>query len=101
MAITRSLDNGYQFKNMKQKGIKDFDRFVNETVGKGLTISQTNKLFLRAQGPSEHILLDGEVRKILHYGKDRTTFRIFGYYDDKDYFCIHRVDPNHTVHRSN
>ncbi|WP_369691487.1 MAG6450 family protein [Companilactobacillus nodensis] len=99
LAITRSLDNGFQFKNLKQSGIKDFDRFVNETVGKELTISQANKLFLRTRGPSERILINGEMKKIFHYGKDRTPFRIFGYYDEKDYFCIHKIDPNHTVHR--
>lgn len=101
IAIDHQLENGYQFKDMKQSNIKDFNRFVNETVGKKLSISETESMFRRNRGPKESINIDGITKEIVHFGKDRTTFRIFGYYDDKDYFCIHRVDPNHTVHRSN
>ncbi|WP_422059047.1 MAG6450 family protein, partial [Staphylococcus gallinarum] len=35
----------------------------------------------------------------LHYGKDRKQFRIHGFYDDKGYFNILRLDLNHKYHK--
>ena len=46
------LDNGFELKDMREKHIQDFHKFLSDTVYKGLTISQVDKLFLRKQGLS-------------------------------------------------
>ena len=51
--------------------------------------------------PLEKEMINGEMQNVIHLGKDRTAFRIFGYYNTDDYFCIHRIDPNHQFYKSN
>ncbi|WP_225048549.1 MAG6450 family protein [Lacticaseibacillus kribbianus] len=102
LTIDHQLERHYQFKNLKTQEIQEFSRFVAETVGKALTITQVDARFLRTKGPrgvgaSETI--DGARVTMVHYGRDRSPFRLFGYYDAAGYFVIHRLDPRHQYHR--
>lgn len=100
MAISGSLNGKYSIKNLKEGDIKHFHKFIEETVGKELTITQVDKLFLRTKGKiSEKEDVHGRKREIIHYGKDRNPFRIFGYYDDNGYFVIYKIDPKHRIHK--
>ncbi|WP_057745728.1 MAG6450 family protein [Liquorilactobacillus capillatus] len=98
-AISEKLDSGFMFKDMKYSEYKDFCNFVSITVNKGLSITEVNKLLLRTEGPhgpkNEEIFNDCK-RKMFHLGKDRTKFRIHGYYNSDDYFVICRIDPKHV-----
>lgn len=99
VAITETLQNGYSFKDLKSKDVKSFERFVSETVGKDLSISQVDDMFLRRHvKPMNEIEINGRKRNIIHYGKDRKKFRIFGYYDDNGYFVLYKIDTEHKTH---
>ena len=101
MSIERKLDNKYDFGDMKQKGIKDFHRFIQNTVGKGLSISEVDSLYLRKRGLSKTLIkqtIDGIERDIFHYGQDRQPFRIFGFYGD-EHFVITKIDCNHATNK--
>jgi len=99
MVIDHVLDNNYQFKNLKQSDIKSFSNFIKETVGKNLTITEVANLFLRTEHMTKQDQEEYDGHQLIHFGKDRNPFRIFGYYDDNDYFCIHRIDAKHNVHK--
>ena len=94
------LDNGYELKDMKEKHIQDFHRFLSDTVYKGLTISQVDNLFLRKQGLSNALSIMSNGKELLHYGKASNSFRIFGYYNSDGYFVVCRIDGLHKVHKS-
>ena len=47
MAFVTKLANGYELKDMKLPHIKEFQRFLSETVYKGLSISEVDALYLR------------------------------------------------------
>ena len=102
LAIERQLDNGYSFKDLRRGGIGDFHQFIEDTVGAGLSVTEVEKLYLRKQNlkkeHAETISVNGEERQILHFGKDRKSFRLFGYYAGVD-FVILRIDCNHKSHR--
>lgn len=99
VAISETLKNGYSFKDLKSKDVQSFERFVSQTVGKDLTISQVDKMFLRKHGkPVNTIEINGCKRDVMHYGKDRKKFRIFGYYDDNGYFVLYKIDTKHKTH---
>ena len=100
MAISTTLDNNYSFKQMNKKDLQKLDQFIKETVGKHLTISKVDELFLRTKGPvKSKEKIDGMQRDVVHYGKDRTPFRIHGFYNDDGYFVIYQIDTNHKKHK--
>ena len=99
LSVARSLDNNYTFGKMKQKSIKDFHAFIENTIGKKLTISQVDALYLRKRGLKKEDItqrIDGVDREVMHYGRDRHPFRIFGFYD-RDHFVLTRIDCNHKT----
>ncbi len=97
--LDTSLDNNYSFKQLKSNnGNKKFDNFIRDTIGKGLTISEVDKLYRRTKGVKETIEIQNEKYELVHYGKDRKQFRIFGYYKGS-YFVLKKLDTNHTVHK--
>lgn len=108
IAFGTRLDNNYCFKsNSPNNNAKEFQKFLEETVYKGLYISDVEDLFKRKRGPKDKAVLnvndedtneDVEV-EILHFGKDRKPFRIFGYYDKNKYFNVTKIDPKHNAHK--
>lgn len=100
LTIDHKLDNHYQFKDLKSSELQIFSTFLLQTVGKSLTISEVDKLFLRTKGPKSEEVVCGNKVSMVHYGKDRARFRVFGYYNDDGYFVIHRLDPKHNFHKS-
>ena len=99
ISIENQLDNKYCFKDLKASDIKEFHTFIEETVGKGLTISEVETLFKRKKGEVEKIDVCGQVYELVHLGKKRTTFRVFGIFDE-GYFVLKRIDPKHKTHKS-
>lgn len=97
IAITRQLDNNFCFKDLDKSGLKDLHNFIDETVGKHLTISEVDKLFKRKRGPIETIEVNGQEFQLMHYGKDRKKFRIFGFYSET-FFHITKIDSKHDTH---
>lgn len=98
VAITDQLDNRYCFKLLNNTHIKSFHRFLDETVNKGLSISDVDKLYRRTKGPKESIKVHNQKFELIHLGKDQKPFRIFGYYNPDNYFVITKIDPKHKVH---
>lgn len=98
ISIERKLDNKFCFGCLKENEIKLFNKFVNETVGKELTISEVETLFKRKRGNKYTMKINDKKFEIVHFGKDRSPFRIFGYYY-KGYFVITRIDPKHSTHK--
>lgn len=90
LCIQKPLDGQFNFKKMKQSGIKDLHDFIENTIGKGLSISEVDKLYLRKRG----LGLSEEV----HYGKDRHSFRVHGQFVDS-HFVISKIDCNHDVNK--
>ena len=102
MSIEHSLENGYDFKKLNSSSLKNLHSFIENTIGKNLTISEVEKLFLRTKGDVfSNEVINGLKRKIIHFGKDRHSFRIHGYYNEKNnfYFVICKIDPNHKVNK--
>ena len=94
------LDNGFELKDMTKDHIKEFHRFLQDTVYKNLTISDVDKLYLRKSGLSNAPAIVSNGRELIHYGKDRNPFRIFGYYNSNSYFVICRIDGSHNTHKN-
>ena len=99
IAFEVKLDNGFELKDMLQNHVQEFHRFVCDTVYKGLTISQVDKLFLRKSGLSKAPVVISNGRELIHYGKDRNPFRIFGYYNSDAYFVVCRIDGAHSTNK--
>lgn len=100
ISIEHDLCNSYAFKDLKPSSLSEFHHFLSETVGKELTITQVDTLFLRTKGKVKtKETVCGIERDIVHYGKNRTRFRIHGYYNEHRYFVIWKIDPNHDVHK--
>jgi hypothetical protein len=99
MSIEHSLDNRYDFKKLDSSSLKSLHNFIENTVGKNLTISKVEALFLRTRGDVfSDETINGSERSIIHFGKDRDPFRIHGYYNNF-YFVICKIDPKHKVHK--
>ena len=81
---------------MDRETVREFHRFVSETVEKNLTISQVDKRYLRKKDSN---LDDANQKNIIHYGHDGSTFRLFGYYNNKGYYVLTRIDGKHRTHR--
>lgn len=100
MAISVVLDSDYCFKKMKREDLLKLDYFIKETVGKNLTISEVDSMFLRTKGQvKSKERVKGILRDIVHYGKDESPFRIHGFYNDEGYFVIYQIDANHAKHK--
>ncbi|WP_338343013.1 MULTISPECIES: MAG6450 family protein [Fructobacillus] len=100
LSLSLSLHRDYCFKKLNKDELKKLDQFVSETVDKGLTITQVDTLFLRNKGPIKaRETIKGVKREIIHYGKDRDSFRLHGFYDDNGYFVLYKIDPKHKVHK--
>lgn len=97
IAICEQLDNNFCFKDLKNSDIKHLHKFIDETIGKNLTISKVDKLYLRTKGQIQQEISG---REVIHYGKNNQPFRIFGYYNSDGYFNITRIDPKHKTHKS-
>lgn len=94
------LNSKYNFSKLNKSGLKALDNFIKETVGKRLTISEVDKLFLRTKGPVKSIEnVYGNKQEIVHYGKSNKPFRIHGYYNDDGYFIMYQIDPKHQKHK--
>ena len=93
-----ALTNGYELKDMEQRHIAELHRFLCDTVYKGLTVSQVDKLYLRKQGADAPPVMYGD-QELIHYGKDRNPFRLFGYYNSDGYFSVCRIDGNHQTNK--
>ncbi|MBR1628235.1 MAG: hypothetical protein IJ679_03070 [Lachnospiraceae bacterium] len=98
ISIEDKLDNGFEFKDADQADIKELHRFIAETVYKGLTITEVDKLYLRKRGLGKSMQMNRDGKEIIHYGKPRSKFRLFGYYNEKTYFVICRIDGKHKTH---
>lgn len=97
IAISEPLDNNFCFKSLKKpENIRKFQAFIDETIGKKLTISEVDKMYLRTKG---EIKQEINGREVVHYGKDRNPFRIFGYYNNDGYLIVTRIDPTHATHK--
>lgn len=99
IAFEVKLDNGFELKDMTREHVQEFHRFLQDTVYKGLTISEVDRLFLRKSGLSKAPVVISNGRELIHYGKDRNSFRIFGYYNSDSYFVICRIDGAHKTHQ--
>ena len=97
LSIETKLENGYEIKDMDKDTVKELHHFVTETIEKKLSISQVDERYLRKKDSD---LDDANQKNIIHYGKDGSTFRLFGYYNDKSYFVITRIDGKHKTHKS-
>lgn len=114
--LADKMPNRFDFKKLgNSKAAKDFQNFLDETIGKDLSITEVDELFLRRQGgvsESDRIFIskwekhgvrdlqcpfEDTEYEIYHYGKDRKPFRLFGFYE-KDYFVICAIDPAHKTH---
>ena len=94
--ISRQLDNKFAFKDLNPEGIKALHSFIDDTIGKKLTITEVDKLYLRTKGGATQEINNED---IIHYGKDRTKFRVFGYYNSENYFNITRIDTKHKTNK--
>lgn len=101
LTIAVKLENGYEIKDMTPAHVKQLHRFIQDTVYKGLTISQVDELYLRKEGLSDAppVIYKGKI-ELLHYGKARNAFRIYGYYNADNYFVVCRIDGNHQTHKA-
>lgn len=98
VCIDSPLDNGCELKDLSREQLKELHRFISDTVYKKLTVSQVDAEYLRKQGLSAPPLKRGSI-DLVHYGKDRTAFRIFGYYNADGYFSICRIDGSHKTNK--
>ena len=99
IAFSERLDNNYEVKDMRFADITEFHKFLSDTVYKGLTISEVDKLFLRKQGLGDAPAIVSDGKELLHYGKDMNPFRLFGYYNKDGYFVVCRIDGRHKTHK--
>ncbi|KRL75442.1 MAG6450 family protein [Secundilactobacillus paracollinoides] len=100
LAITDVLQNPYTFGEMKGREVKEFSAFSKKTVGRNLTISEVEHSFLRMDGPSgaKYIeKINGEEQTTFHFDNGKREFRVHGYYNEGENFCIIRIDPHHNL----
>ena len=100
IAIEVKLDGGYDVSDMTSAHVREFYRFLKDTVYKGLTVQEVDKLYLRKEGLGIAPAIKSHGKELLHYGKDGNAFRIFGYYNEDGYFVICRIDGNHKTHKT-
>lgn len=100
IAIQHKLDNDFDFKSLKREGLKKFQAFIYSIFKENMTISQVEKLFLRTKGEVfKNVTIKDEFVKEIHLGKNVSKFRLFGYFNQDNYFVITKIDPNHDFHK--
>lgn len=103
ISIREALNSQYSFKSLKSEGLKAFDRFINETVGKSLNWRDVETLYLRTKGQGnkwKEEVVNGEPRLVGHFRMPGISeSRIFGYREGND-FIVCKIDVQHKVHRS-
>ncbi|MFC6402322.1 MAG6450 family protein [Mammaliicoccus sciuri] len=102
IAFGTELENKFCFDTNKPKKVTDgLHKFLKETVYKDLSISMVDQKYLRTRGnPKEKVKYGTNSQlEIQHYGFDKNPFRIFGFYDDKGYFNVTRLDIDHKTHK--
>ena len=100
IALEDYMHGSFNFGKMDSSGRKNLQTFLDKTVYKQLSISTVDKLFLRMKGKiRETAQINGIDRDIVHYGIDRSPFRLHGYFNELNYFVIYKIDPKHKVHR--
>lgn len=101
IALENYLHGQFNFSKLDAESRKAFQEFLDKTVYKQLDISTVDKLYLRMKGTvREKATIKGVNRDIVHYGFDRSTFRLHGYYNELNYFVIYKIDPKHKVHKA-
>ena len=102
--IKDPLDKKYNFSKLSKDGLKKWQAFIDDTIGQNRTISEVDKLYLRMGSikPNNREFADTEEggALIIHYGKDNQRFRVFGYYNEQNYFVLFRIDEHHKVHET-
>lgn len=81
IVIEEKLDNGYELKDMTRQHITENHRFLCDTEYKELTITEVGKLYLCKEGLSKAPVIESHGLELIHYGKYKNPFRIFGYYN--------------------
>lgn len=103
IAFGTELENKFCFDTNKPQKVTDgLHKFLKETVYKDLSISTVDNKYLRTRGkPKEKIKYgtNNSQLEIQHYGFNNSTFRIFGFYDDKGYFNVTKLDIDHKTHK--
>ena len=100
IALEDYMHGSFNFGKMDSSGRKDLQTFLDKTVYKQLSISTVDRLYLRMKGTvREKAEINGISRDIVHYGFDRSLFRLHGYFNELNYFVIYKIDPKHKVHR--
>lgn len=100
MVISSDLHAEYDFSQLKESELKEFHRFIKDTINKRLSITEVDTLFLRRKGPvKERECINGISRDIIHYDKGNKPFRIHGYYNEDGYFVIYQIDAKHKKHK--
>lgn len=100
IALEDYMHGNFNFGKMDSSGRKDLQAFLDKTVYKQLNISTVDRLYLRMKGTiREKAVINGINRDIVHYGFNRSTFRLHGYFNELDYFVIYKIDPKHKVHK--
>lgn len=84
------LENGYTFKELSQKNVKQFQTFLSKVSR--MTVTQVDKAFSR-KPDNDDIYKDMQV---YHY-EVTPSFRIHVVIE-AGYYKIIRLDPNHKVH---
>ncbi len=101
-AIVNKLDNGYDFKSLDLDGLKKFNNFVNDILEKKMTISQVEKTYMRKRFKplvKRHIKEQDMDVKEIHLGKDQQKFRLFGYFNENNYFVLTKIDSKHDFNK--
>ena len=92
ISLERKLEKRYSFKDLEKREMKEFNSFIESTVGNDLTFQQVHELFGTKRDNNDKV--DG--MDIIHY-RVNNKYRIHGYLRDS-YFVLCRIDPNHNVH---
>mgnify|MGYP003325733055 CR=1 FL=1 len=85
------LENGYSFKEMSQRNIKDFQNFLDKVCK--MTVQQVDTAYSRK--PDSNDVFQG--KRIRHYSVT-DSFRIHVVLDEGVHMIL-RLDPNHNFHK--
>lgn len=96
IVIARKLENRYCFTKLEKRNVKEFESFVNKTVGQELTITEVEERFKRNSDTNDCIKIKDIEYDIIHFEVTK-KHRIHGYFEGKDFILL-RIDPNHKVH---
>lgn len=101
IALEEFLHGNFNFNKLNAEDRKAFQEFLDKTVYKQLDISTVDSLYLRMKGTIREVAeINGTKRDIVHYGQKRNAFRLYGYYNELNYFVIYKIDAKHKVHKS-